>query len=45
MSKKDPGVQAVTQSVIGSIKKIFEGHRNTVRRMNEEKREKLGIKP
>ena len=37
--------QSVVQSVLSTVRKMFDNHRNTVRRMNEEKKEQAGIKP
>lgn len=45
MNRKDNGPQVVTQSIVSTLKKLFENHRTTVRRLNEEKKEKAGIKP
>lgn len=43
--KRDNGPQVVTQNIISVIRKLFENHKNAVRRMNDEKREKAGIRP
>lgn len=37
--------QAVSQSVLSTIRRMFDNHRGIVRRVNEEKKERAGIKP